>query len=232
VSAGDEHSRERHDGSAVDVVVHHRFVEGFYQPGLYLEALRRRDVFEMDAAERRRDAHDGLDELAWVFRVNQDRHRGDVGELVVEDGLTFHHGHRGDRSYVAQSEDARAVRADGDAASDHSQLAGERGVLGNRHARPRHPRGVDVAHVLNRPHWPGRLDGKFPTLVAQQRPVPRPQDLDAGKCVQHLCDILGVVPVADFECDLTHRGGPSDAYGGHVADQPFPIGYRTGHPGE
>ena len=70
VAAGHEHSSERHHGCAVDVVVHHGLVEGLYKAGLYLEALRRRDVLQVDAAERRRYAYDGFDELVDVFRID------------------------------------------------------------------------------------------------------------------------------------------------------------------
>src|SRR5215211_2772525 len=125
VTAGDKRGSERHDGRAVHVVVHHGYVEGLFEAGLYLEALWRRDVLEVDSAERRRYAYDGLYELICVFGVDQDGHRRDTGELVVEDGLPLHHGHRGDGTYISQTQNARAVRADGDAAPDHRQLAGE-----------------------------------------------------------------------------------------------------------
>ena len=53
LAAGDERRRERDDGRAVDVVVHDGLGERLDQAGLYLEALRRRDVLQVDAAERR-----------------------------------------------------------------------------------------------------------------------------------------------------------------------------------
>ena len=46
-----------------------------------------RDVFEVDAAEHRRDAHDRLDDLVDVFGVEADRERVDPGELSEEHAL-------------------------------------------------------------------------------------------------------------------------------------------------
>src|SRR5665811_2624610 len=51
---------EHHDGRAVLVVVEHGDVEELAQPGLDLEAARRRDVLQVDAAV---DGGDGPDDL-------------------------------------------------------------------------------------------------------------------------------------------------------------------------
>src|SRR5215210_5556295 len=136
LAAGDQRRGEGDYGRAVDVVVHDGLGEPLYEAGLYLEALRRRDVLEVDAAKARRDAHHRLDELVHVLGVYQDRHSRDAGELLVEDGLAFHHRHRGHGPDVPQAQDAGPVRADGDAAPDHGQLARQRGVLDDGLARP------------------------------------------------------------------------------------------------
>src|SRR5919202_6483104 len=153
--AGHQRRAERDDGRAVDVVVHNGLGQGLYQASLDLEALRRRDVLEVDASEAWRYAHHGLHELVHVLRIYEDRHSRDAGELVVEDGLALHHRHRGYRPDVPEAKDPRAVRADRDAAPDHGQLACERVILGDGLARPRHPGRVHVAHVLHRPDRPG-----------------------------------------------------------------------------
>ena len=77
--AGHQRCPERDDGRAVDVVVHDGLRERLYQAGLYLEALRRRDVLEVDPAERRRDAHHRLDEFVHIFGVYEDGHCRDAG---------------------------------------------------------------------------------------------------------------------------------------------------------
>src|SRR5215217_123359 len=151
LAAGDQRRGERDYSRAVDVVVHNGLGEPLYEAGLYLETLRRRDVFEVDPAEPRRDVNHRLDEGVHVPGIDQYGHRRDAGELVVEDGLALHHRHRGHRPDIAQAQHSRSVRADGDAAADHGQLARERGILDDGLARPRHSWGVHVAHVLHRP---------------------------------------------------------------------------------
>ena len=74
------------------IVVHHRNVEPLDQPLLQLEAARRRDVLEVDAAKDRCYPHHRLDDLVNVFRVQTDRKRVDVRELLEERRLALHHG--------------------------------------------------------------------------------------------------------------------------------------------
>ena len=102
------------DGRAVLVVVedgdlHHRL-----EPLLDLEALRRGDVLEVDAAERRLHDPDGVDELLGVVRFELEIEDVDVGEALEEDGLPFHHRLAGRGADVAEAEDGGAVGDDGD----------------------------------------------------------------------------------------------------------------------
>jgi hypothetical protein len=153
-----------------------------------------------------------------------------AGELLVEDGLALHHRHRGHRPDIPQSQHPRSVRADGDAAPDHGQLARERGVLDDGLARPRYPWRVHVAHILNGPDRVGRLDHELPALVLEERPITRPHDLDAFESVEHPDDPLGLVAVIDLERDLAQRGLTADVDRRHVSYQAAPIGYRSGDP--
>ena len=61
---------------------------------LDLEAARRGDVLEVDAAERGRDQLDGPHDLVGVGRVQADRERVDAGELLEQAALALHHRHR------------------------------------------------------------------------------------------------------------------------------------------
>jgi hypothetical protein len=79
--------------------------------------------------EARRDPHHGLHERVRVLGVDQDRHGGQPGELAVEERLALHDRHARHRPDVAQAEDTRPVRADGDAAADHREPAGQLGEL-------------------------------------------------------------------------------------------------------
>ena len=102
-----------HDRGAVLVVVEDRDVEPLLEPSLDLEAPRGRDVLEVDAAVRRGDAGDGLDDLVDGAGLHAHRHGVDVGEVLEEDRLALHDGHRRERADVPEPEHRRAVADDG-----------------------------------------------------------------------------------------------------------------------
>ena len=120
------------DGGAVLVVVEHRDVEPLLEPVLDLEAPRRRDVLEVDAAEARREPGDRLDDLLDVGRVQADRDGVDAAELLEEDRLALHHRHGGGRTDVAEAQHRGAVGDDGHGVGHPRVVLGQRRVLGDR----------------------------------------------------------------------------------------------------
>ena len=157
---GVEEGGEHHDRGAVLVVVEDRDVEHLLEAVLHLEARRRGDVLQVDAAPRRRDRGDRPDEDLGVLRVDADGVGVDVAELLEQHRLALHHGHAGGRADVAQAEHRGAV---GDH-RDHVPLEGEverlLAVLRDRPAHPgdaRHVGGREVVAVLER-HPDGHLD--------------------------------------------------------------------------
>ena len=78
------------------------------------EALRRLDVLEVDAAERRLERGDDLDEAVGVGLGDLDVEHVDAGELLEQAALAFHHRLAGERADVAEPEHGRAVGDDGD----------------------------------------------------------------------------------------------------------------------
>ncbi len=56
-----------------------------------LEAMRRGDVLQVDAAEGRGDAHHRLDEILRVLGLDLDIEYVDVGEMLEQHRLAFHH---------------------------------------------------------------------------------------------------------------------------------------------
>ena len=140
--------RERDDRRAVLVVVEDRDVEQALEAALDLEAARRRDVLEVDAAEARRQPDHRLDDLLDVGGVEADRDRVDAAELLEEHRLALHDRHRGGGSDVAEAEDGGAVGDDGDGVGDPGVVAGQRRVGGDRLAHPRHPGRVGEGEVV------------------------------------------------------------------------------------
>ena len=105
-----------------------------WKTGMSSRSMRRRsiskqrgagDVLEVDAAERRREAHDRLDDLVDVGGGEGDRDRVDAAELLEQHGLALHHRHRGGRADVAEAQHGGAVGDDGDGVGDPGVLVGE-----------------------------------------------------------------------------------------------------------
>ena len=84
------------------------------QPLLDLEAFRRLDVLEVDAAEGRLERGDHVDELVDVLLVDLDVEDVDAGELLEQDRLALHHRLGGERADVAEAEHGGAVGDHGD----------------------------------------------------------------------------------------------------------------------
>src|SRR5438105_10607788 len=72
------------------------------------ETGRRRDVFEIDPAERRFQYLDGADELLGVPRVDLEVEDVDVGESLEEDRLSLHHRLAGRRADIAKAQNGGA----------------------------------------------------------------------------------------------------------------------------
>src|SRR5262249_33756762 len=81
---------------------------------LDVEALRRLDVLQVDAAERGLQRGDDVHELVRVQLVQLDVEDVDAGELLEEDALALHDGLAGERADVAQAQHRGAVGDDGD----------------------------------------------------------------------------------------------------------------------
>ena len=71
-----------------------------------------------------------------VGDVDADGHRVDAGELLEQQRLALHDGHRGGRADVAEAEHGGAVAHHGDGVAHPGVLAGELGLVGDRAADP------------------------------------------------------------------------------------------------
>ena len=117
-----QESRTGDDCGAVLIVVEdwdfHRLLESLFD----VEALRRLDVFEVNAAKR------GFEQLAQpydfvgIVGIYFEVEHVDIGEPLEQNALPFHDGFSGESSDVAEPEDCRAV-------ADHGNQVSPRGVL-------------------------------------------------------------------------------------------------------
>ncbi len=94
------------------VVVEDRDLHAPAQRPLDIEAVRRLDVLEVDAAEGRLQRGDVVDELVEVVLGHLDVEHVDAGELLEQHALAFHHRLRCQRADVAQPQHRGAVGDD------------------------------------------------------------------------------------------------------------------------
>ena len=104
-----EQARAADDRGAVLIVVEDRDLHRLDQRFLDVEALRRLDVFQIDAAEGGLENLAGADDFIGVLGVELDIEDVDIGEALEQDGLAFHYRLAGEGADVAESEHRGAV---------------------------------------------------------------------------------------------------------------------------
>ena len=108
------HRRRDDDRGAVLVVVEDRDAHAGLQPLLDLEAFRRLDVLEVDAAEGWLQRCHDVDEAGDVLLRDLDVEDVDAGEFLEQDRLALHHRLGGERADIAEAEHGGAVGDDRD----------------------------------------------------------------------------------------------------------------------
>ncbi len=140
-------ARPGDDGRPVLIVVEHRDLHRLLQLFLDVETLRRFDVLEVDAAERRLQRPDDPDDLFGVVGIQFDIKDIDVGESLEENAFSFHHRLPGEGSDVAEAQHRRTVADDGDQVPLGGILVSITRVRVNLATWLRHPGGVGHREV-------------------------------------------------------------------------------------
>jgi hypothetical protein len=185
--------------------VEDRDVERLLEPLLDLEAARRGDVLEVDAAERGGDADHGLDDLVGVLCGEADRERVDVGELLEEHGLALHHRHGGLGADVAEPEDRGAVGHDRHGVRLDRVLEGLLAVLGDRRADPRDAGRVCHRQVVARLQRHVQPGVDLAPAVYLEGPVRDLDDLGGAHGLDGRDDLAAVLDAGAFDRDLAER---------------------------
>ena len=102
-------SCRRNDGCAMLVVVHHRYVEGFLQALFNVETLRRLNVFEVYATERRGYSLHSLTEFHWVCLVHLYIEDINAAVDLKQQSLALHDGLTAHGTDIAESEHCRTI---------------------------------------------------------------------------------------------------------------------------
>ncbi len=143
------------DRGAVLVVVEHRNVHQLAQARLDDEAVRRLDVLEVDAAERRPQVAHAIDECVDVLGLDLEIDRIDVGEALEQDRLALHHRLRGEGAEVAEAEDGGAVGNDRDHVAARRVVEGGIRIGGDGQHRHGDARRIGQRQVALGRHWLG-----------------------------------------------------------------------------
>ncbi len=91
------------------VVVKNRDVQTLLERLFDHEAVRRGDIFQVDAAEGRRNVNHSFDEGLDAGRVDLDIEHVDIGKALEQDALPLHHRLARQRPQIAQAKDGGAV---------------------------------------------------------------------------------------------------------------------------
>ena len=98
------------DRGAVLIVMEHRDLHALLELRFDVEAFRRLDVLQVDAAESRLKRGDDVDDAIDLVRIDLDVEHIDAGELLEQHRLAFHHRLARQRADIAEAEHRGAVR--------------------------------------------------------------------------------------------------------------------------
>src|SRR5690606_6399226 len=116
-----EHGGADDDRGTVLVVVEHRNLHPLAQAALDVEALRRLDVFQVDATESRLQRGNDLHQLVGIALVQLEVEYVDACKFLEQHGLAFHHRLGRQRTNGTQTQHRGAV-------GDHRYQVAARGV--------------------------------------------------------------------------------------------------------
>ena len=111
------------------------------------KTFRRADVFQVDAAEGRRDRGNNTHHLLRIVRVDLDVEHIDVGETLEEHALAFHHRLGGQGPAVAQPQNGRPVGHHGYEIALGGVVVGRLGVAFDFEHRLGHAGGIGQGQV-------------------------------------------------------------------------------------
>ncbi len=211
------------------VVVEHRDVQPLSEPALDLEAGRRGDVLEVDAAKAHRDPCDGLDRLLDGAGLDDDGERGHAGEIGEQQRLPLHHRQRGERADVAEAEDRGPIGDDRDRIRPLSEGPRPLGVGRDREGHSRDTGRVHQREVVAIAHRDSAGHRDLAAQMHEERAIGYGADDDAvhvrevgGELLPrrlvrhvdgHIADMLlrrGLDQVDRAEAAATRADGPCD----------------------
>src|SRR5208337_2208158 len=151
----------RDDGGTMLVIMEDWDLHRLLQRLLDVEALRRFDVLQIDAAKSGFQQLAELDNLVGIMSVDFKVEHVHIGKAFKQDTLTFHDGLAGEGTDVSQAEDGSSVAYNGNQVALRGVFESIVGVLFDIQAWIRHSGGVSQAQVALRPARLGGGDFNF-----------------------------------------------------------------------
>ena len=109
-----ENTGSRNDRGAMLVIMEDRNIEQLLEALLDDEALRRLDIFKIDAAKALAEIAHAIDEFVRIFRVHFQIEGIDIRKALEQHRLALHHRLGGQCAEIAKSQNGRAIGDDGD----------------------------------------------------------------------------------------------------------------------
>ena len=154
------------DGGAMLVVVEDRDLHALLQPRLDVEAFRRLDVLQIDAAEGRLERRDHLDHPLDLVASISMSNTSMPANFLNRTALPSITGLDGQRADIAEAEHGGAVGDHGDEVLPRGQLGGLRRIGGDRLAGGGDARRIGEREVVLVAERLGRLDFELSGLAA------------------------------------------------------------------
>ena len=167
------------------------------QPALDLEAARRGDVLEVDAAEARGERDDRADDLVDILGREADRKGVDAAELLEQDRLALHNRESRLGPDVTQAKHGGSIGDDGDRVLLDRKRPDLRGIRGDGARDAGDARRICHRQVVTSLERRARRDLELPAQMKQERPVRDVLDVEPfhlGHCSDdpvEMCAVAG-----------------------------------------
>ena len=199
------------DRGSVLVVVEDGNVQRLAEPPLDLEAARRGDVLEVDAAEAGGERDDRADDLVDILGGEADRKGVDAAELLEQDRLALHDRESRLGPDVAEPEHGGPVGDDGDRVLLDRERPDLRGIRGDGARDPGDAGRVCHRQVVTSLERRARRDLELSAEMKQERSVGDVLDLEPFHLGHGGDDPVEMCGVAGEHRHVAHLLVPADA---------------------
>ena len=145
---GVDQCRADHDGGSVLVVMEDRDIADLLEPAFNLKTAGGGNILQVDAAEGAGDQVDRADDLVHVLAADADREGVYITEGLKQSALTLHDRHTSFRTDIAQAENGRTVRDDGNEIAPPGKREGFIIIFPDRQAGLGNARGIGERKIV------------------------------------------------------------------------------------